>query len=161
MTHAEKAAKIFFDGYNCAQSVFMAFCDLTGFDESTAAMISAPFGGGMGRMREVCGALSGMYMVLGKLYGYDDATDPELKLKLYADVRELGESFKKVHGSVVCREIVKISAENHLEDTPENAKLKALGHNPHCLSCVITASVLIDDYISKHAIKSTEVISQN
>ena len=65
------AAELFLKGYNCAQAVAVAFCDVTGLEESFAAKMASSFGGGMGRMREVCGAVSGMLMVAGLLYGYD------------------------------------------------------------------------------------------
>ena len=69
---AKKARDYFLEGYNCSQSVFLAFSDLTGFDEKTALLVSSSFGGGMGRLREVCGAVSGMFMAAGVLYGYTD-----------------------------------------------------------------------------------------
>ena len=75
MTHSEKAAELFLQGYNCAQSVAVAFCDVTGLDEGFTAKTVSAFGGGMGRLREVCGAVSGMFFVLGHLYGYDTPGD--------------------------------------------------------------------------------------
>ena len=69
--HAGKTMGLFLDGYNCAQSVFTAFCDLHGMDEKEALRLGSSFGGGMGRLREVCGALSGIFMTAGLLYGYD------------------------------------------------------------------------------------------
>ena len=77
--HAGKAMELFLDGYNCAQSVFTAFCDLHGMEEKEALRLSSSFGGGMGRMREVCGALSGIFMAAGLLYGYDSPDDKEAK----------------------------------------------------------------------------------
>ena len=77
--YGEKAKALFTEGYNCAQAVFAAFSDVTGIDFETSVKLSSGFGGGMGRMREVCGAVSGMFMVLGTLYGYDDAKDDEAK----------------------------------------------------------------------------------
>ena len=77
MDHAEKAQELFLQGYNCSQSVFLAFEDLTGLDQSTGARLSSSFGGGMGRLREVCGAVSGAFMVLGLLHGYDDPEDAD------------------------------------------------------------------------------------
>ena len=71
MDHGMKAAELFLSGYNCAQAVAVAFCDLTGLEEKQAAKMASAFGGGMGRMREVCGAVSGMLFVLGTRYGYD------------------------------------------------------------------------------------------
>ena len=75
MDHGMKAAELFLGGYNCAQSVVVAFCDVTGLEVDFAAKLASSFGGGMGRMREVCGAVSGMLMVLGLLYGYDTPGD--------------------------------------------------------------------------------------
>ena len=70
MTKGEIAKQYFLQGYNCSQSVLLAFCDDLGFDEQTALMLASPFGGGMGRLREVCGTLSGAYMALGLKRGY-------------------------------------------------------------------------------------------
>ena len=75
MDHGMKAAELFVGGYNCAQSVAVSFCDVTGLDEKTTARMVSAFGGGMGRLREVCGAVSGMFFVLGLLYGYDTPGD--------------------------------------------------------------------------------------
>ena len=75
MERAEKAAKLFLEGYNCAQAVFVAYSDLTGLTPEYAARLASSFGGGMGRLREVCGAVSGMFMVAGVLYGYDHCDD--------------------------------------------------------------------------------------
>ena len=69
MTHSDAAVQAFLEGYNCAQAVAVAFSDLTGLDKDLSARLASPFGGGMGRMREVCGAVSGMLMVVGILYG--------------------------------------------------------------------------------------------
>ena len=76
MKHSEKALELFVKGYNCSQAVFAAFCDVTGMTEEEALKLSSPFGAGMGRMREVCGAVSGMLMVAGILWGFSD-TDPK------------------------------------------------------------------------------------
>ena len=86
--YEEKAIKLFKEGYNCAQSVFLAFNDVMGLDEKTALKLSSSFGGGIARLREVCGAVSGMCMVLGVLYGYDSPTDMESKKAHYAFIRE-------------------------------------------------------------------------
>ena len=75
MTHSEKATALFMEGYNCAQSVFLAFEDMYELDRKTALRISSGFGGGMGRLREVCGCVSGAFMAAGLLMGYDDVAD--------------------------------------------------------------------------------------
>ena len=84
MDHREYAAKLFLDGYNCAQAVMVAFCDVTGLEEKYAAKMISSFGGGMGRLREVCGAVSGMLMVAGLLYGYDTPGDDGRKKAHYS-----------------------------------------------------------------------------
>lgn len=89
MDHATRARELFHNGYNCAQSVFVAFTDVTGMDEKTAARISSAFGGGMGRLREVCGALTAAFMVLGIMCGYDIPGDDVGKSALYRKVQEL------------------------------------------------------------------------
>ena len=108
MDHGLKAAKVFADGYNCAQAVAVAFCDVTGLEEKATARMVSSFGGGMGRMREVCGAVSGALMVLGVVAGYADPADTVAKSAHYARVRDFAERFKvrSGAGSIVCREIL-------------------------------------------------------
>lgn len=98
----------FLKGYGCAQSVLLAYADLTGLDETTLAKLGSSFGGGMGRLREVCGGVSGAFAVLGLLCGYDDPADKEGKSRHYADIRELARRFteRSRGGSIVCREIL-------------------------------------------------------
>ena len=86
--HAALARKLFLEGYNCAQSVFCAFCDMTGLDRETAARLASSFGGGMGRLRETCGTVSAAAMVLGMVMGYSDPKDIEAKKAHYRLVRE-------------------------------------------------------------------------
>lgn len=107
MQRAEIARENFMKGLNCCQSVFLAFRDLTGLDESAAMKVSAPLGGGVGRMREICGAVSAMMMVLG--FVYYDAAHPTLEEKtaLYRLEQELAGRFRERYGSVVCRELLK------------------------------------------------------
>lgn len=104
--YGEKAKALFTSGYNCAQAVVAAFSDVTGIDFEASVKLSSGFGGGMGRMREVCGAVSGMFMVLNAVEGYTSPTDNVAKMELYAKVQRLAEEFKKENGSIICREIV-------------------------------------------------------
>lgn len=106
MSHSEKAVALFKSGYNCAQAVFVAFSDVTGLDEKTALMLSSSFGGGMGRMREVCGAVSGMFMVAGQLYGYASPTDNDTKKEHYALIQRMAAKFREKNGSIICRELL-------------------------------------------------------
>ena len=95
MTKGEIAKNNFMQGYNCAQAVLLAFCDDLGFDEQTALMLASPFGGGIGRMREVCGTVTGMYMALGLARGYSDSKDNADKKRVYTEVQQLAERFKE------------------------------------------------------------------
>ena len=107
MDHSILAGDLFLGGYNCSQSVAVAFCDVTGLDKDFAARMASSFGGGMGRQREVCGAVSGMLMVLGLLYGYDTPGDDTSKKKQYQDIQALCATFREEVGSIICREILK------------------------------------------------------
>lgn len=145
MTHAEKARNYFLDGYNCAQSVFLAFTDLTGLDEKMALMISSSFGGGMGRLREVCGAVSGMFMAVGMLYGYCDPKASSEKTEHYKRIQELAAAFKERNSSIVCRDILGKIAEDKSfipsERTEEYYKTRP------CVKMVEDASEILDEYI--------------
>ena len=101
----EKAKELFKSGYNCSQSVIGVFCEELGLDFETAMKISSSFGGGMGRMREVCGAVSGMFMVLGLAYSSADGST-ENKTQQYKRVQELAQKFKEKNGSIICRELL-------------------------------------------------------
>ena len=105
-SHGQKAAELFLNGCNCAQASFCAFCDMTDMDEKTALRLSSSFGGGMGRMREVCGALSGVFMACGILYGYSEIGNDTLKAEHYALIQEIARRFKEKHGSIICRELL-------------------------------------------------------
>ena len=105
---SDLAREYFLKGYNCSQAVVMAFSDLMGMDEKTAVRLSSSFGGGIGRMREVCGTFSGMMIVFGVLSGYDAAspTAKEDKILHYARIQELARRFREIHGTIVCRELL-------------------------------------------------------
>lgn len=109
---ASQAEAYFRSGYNCAQSVYMAFSDLYGMDPKMAGIISAPFGGGMGRLREVCGACTGMFLVAGLQLPADE---PSKKGDSYKMVQELAEEFKAENGSIICRELLGL---DHKKDEP-------------------------------------------
>ena len=146
MDHGMKAAELFLGGYNCAQAVVVAYCDLTGLEESFAAKLASSFGGGMGRMREVCGAVSGMLMVAGLLYGYDTPGDDISKKAHYALVQALAGKFREEVGSIICREILK-NPPSDPNPTPRTAEFYA--QRP-CARMVLLAGQILDDYIREH-----------
>ena len=103
----EKAGRLYKEGgYNCCQAVVLAYCDVFGLDEKTAASIASGFGGGMGRMREVCGAVSGMTFLSGLMSPADDPSVKTSRTANYALVQEMAEEFRKINGSIVCRELL-------------------------------------------------------
>ncbi|MBO5975109.1 MAG: C_GCAxxG_C_C family protein [Paludibacteraceae bacterium] len=103
---SEKAVEYFKEGYNCAQSVYMAYADIFGLDTELAAKIIAPLGGGMGRLREVCGAVSGMFLVAGLHLPTNDPKNRDMKIRNYAAVQYLANEFAQQNGSIVCRELL-------------------------------------------------------
>ena len=148
MTHSEKAAELFLQGYNCAQAVAVAFCDVTGLDEKFTAKTISAFGGGMGRLREVCGAVSGMFMVLSYLYGYDDPNASAEKKQLYTRVQELAGKFREINGSIICRELLN-NPPSDPNPSPRTAQYYA--QRP-CVRMVMTAADLLDEFIENNPV---------
>ena len=148
MNHRELAEQNFEAGYNCAQSVLLAFSDLTGLEDKTALAISSSFGAGMGRLREVCGAVSGMMTVLGLLYGYSEAGNDAVKKAHYQNVQALAGAFREQCGSIICREILKNppSDPNPTPRTPEFYRTRP------CARMVATAAGILDRFIEEHPI---------
>ena len=150
MTHQEKARQNFLNGYNCAQAVFCAFCDVTGMDEREALWLSSSFGGGMGRLREVCGAVSGMFMAAGLLYGYDDLEDKSLKAAHYARIQELAARFSSQEKSLICRELLGLT-ETHSAPEPSDRTQEYYQSRP-CPRIVETAARILDKYIEENPV---------
>jgi C_GCAxxG_C_C family probable redox protein len=106
MTHADRASELHDQGFNCAQAVFASFNDETGIDYETALKLSAPFGGGMGRLREVCGALTGAFLVMGAVCGNTDPKDPAKKAAHYDLIHDMGEEFREKYNTFICRDLL-------------------------------------------------------
>ena len=149
MDRGNKAAELFVEGYNCAQAVAVAFSDVTGLDAKTSARLISGFGGGMGRLREVCGAVSGMFFVLGTLYGYESPDDEKKKKQLYTDVQALAAKFREANGSIICREILK-NPPSDPNPSPRTAEYYAV--RP-CARMVYTAAVLMEEFIAEHPLE--------
>lgn len=144
-THADKAKQNFLNGYNCAQSVLLAFSDVTGLDDATAFKISSSFGGGMGRMREVCGAVSGMLMIAGLVNSKGNLTDNPDKIEHYKLVQSLAKGFKDKHGTIICRELLK---DLNVDSTPNaEPRTKEYYQKRSCSEFVYDCAKLMDDYL--------------
>ena len=145
MDREKRARENFCGGLNCGQSVFMAFADLTGLTDEQAMKLSAPFGGGMGRMREVCGAFSGMLMVLGLRAGYSDPKSFKQKAAHYKRVQELAEMFKEQNGgSIICRELLGLGG-SRFSSVPSKRTEEYYKKRP-CINIIGNAAEIIEKY---------------
>lgn len=141
------AVQYFKDGYNCAQSVFLIYCEEFNIDRQTGLKMSSSFGGGMGRLREVCGAVSSMFAILGLKYGYSDNDNDEIKAKHYALIQEAAKKFKNKHNTIICRELLNL---DNKESSPIPSKrTQEYYQNRPCENFIKTACDIIDEYIYK------------
>ena len=115
----EKAVALFKEGYNCSQSVVAAFADMYGFTPEQALKVSASFGGGIGRMRQTCGAACGLFMLAGLETGCTEGKDREGKEANYKTVQELAEEFRKRNGSLICAELLGLAKTAPTPPSPE------------------------------------------
>lgn len=142
-SRVEDAAALFLSGYNCCQSTFVPYAEQLGMGREQALKLSCSLGGGMGRMREVCGAVSGMALIAGLVCGNTDPHNQEAKTKNYETVRKMAEEFKKQHQTIICREILGLQeAEKSAapsERTPEYYKARP------CVRMVETAAKIIEE----------------
>ncbi len=145
--HGDLAENLFRQGYNCAQSVLLAFGDLTGLDEDTARKISLPFGGGLGRMREVCGTVSGAAMVLGLLKGGAEPSDHEAKKAQYHRVQEFARRFKERNGSIICREL--LSGVETMEGNDPEQRTPAYYKKRPCAALCRDAAEILDEMLGQ------------
>ena len=145
--YSEKAVENFKSGYNCAQAVFSAFAEEFGLDDELALKLSSSFGGGMGRLREVCGAVCGMMMVAGVLYGYDDPKDPNLKSEHYKRIQTLAYKFQEENGSFICKKLLGLDSAS---DPYSPQRTNEFYEKRPCANLVKQAAAIMDDYINSH-----------
>lgn len=137
----EEAYSYFLEGYNCSQSVIMAYKDF--FPDESLDMIlslSSSFGGGMGRLREVCGTFSGALFILGRVFGYSQAKDNEKKKILYEKIQEFASLFEKENGSIICRKL--LGLEGKSSPLPEERTPNYYKKRPCPKICLSSASIL-------------------
>lgn len=147
MTKGQRAKELFLSGYNCAQAVAGAFADEMGMSLDTIARLVSPFGGGIGRSREVCGTVSGMMFVLGSLRGYDDPQAYDEKKRLYSEAQQLINKFKEDNGSIICREL--LAGEGRDNSAVPSARTETYYKKRPCPELCLYAADLLEDYISK------------
>lgn len=141
--HSEKAAELFLNGCNCSQAVLGAFAEECGIDFETALKLSSSFGGGMGKLRETCGAVTGMFMVTGLLAGYSDIEDKTAKDKHYKLIQDLANEFKNVFQTYNCGELLgNIGKGTYISA----ARTQEYYKNRPCVNFVITAAEILDKH---------------
>lgn len=151
LNHKELARAYFLEGYNCAQAVLLAFHEELNLDKTTAARMASSFGGGMGRLREVCGAVSGMFLAAGLFYGYSDPHDQNDKKAQYKLIQTLAASFCERNGSIVCRELLGL---DHKADIPTpSARTKEYYQKRPCADLVADAAEILETYLREHPAK--------
>ena len=148
MSKGDIAKQNFMNGYNCSQAVLLAFCENFGLEKETALKISEPFGGGMGRMREVCGTVTGMFMVLGLAMGNSDAKDGSTKKNVYKSVQELAAKFKEDNGSIICRELLGFQKNNKESYVPSERTKEYYKKRPCPELCKYAADIL-EEYLKE------------
>ncbi len=143
----DKAQGLFLEGYNCSQSVVLSFSDILNIDKDSLAKITSSFGGGIGRLRETCGAISGACVVLGLLYGYETPETGEIKKEHYSRIQEIVKEFKKEFKTIICRELLGNCVDNSPNPSP---RTKEYYETRPCKKIAGYMAFLISEYINSH-----------
>ena len=144
-SRVEQAVKTFESGYTCAQAVFVTYADLFGMDRETALKLSSPMGGGVGRMREICGAVSSMALLAGLKEGNTDPENEEGKERIYVLVRQLADRFKDRNHSIICRELLGITERE--ESARPSQRTKEYYASRPCSGLVASAAKIIEELL--------------
>ena len=146
MTKSQLAKQFFKEGANCSQAVLCAFAKECGLTEKDAMRIASGFGGGMGRMREICGAVSGMTLVANLLYGNTDPADKAAKDRHYALIQQLAKAFQEQNGSIICRELLELNKTG--ADTPvSEERTKEYYQKRPCADLVEMAAQIVENQL--------------
>ena len=148
MDYGARAKENFQSGYSCAQAVFLACTENMGLDTETRARLASSFGGGMGGMRQVCGAVSAMVLLAGLLYADADIPTHERKQAHYARVQELAHRFQSAHGSYLCRDLL-AGVETTPGGAPEARTAQYYAKRP-CAGLCESAAALFDAYVQEN-----------
>ncbi|MCQ2914732.1 MAG: C-GCAxxG-C-C family protein [Alphaproteobacteria bacterium] len=146
MKRSEQAETNFKNGYNCSQAVILAFADLMKIEPvDNLVKLASSFGGGIGRMREVCGAASAMFMIAGALKGYNDPKDIDAKTKHYELIQKLAKKFKDETGSIICRDMLGLKKDDNTPATPEARTTEYYQKRPCPKLCALAAKILEEE----------------
>ena len=149
MSKKDIAIALFEEGFNCAQAVSAAFCEETGMTKDAMVKLASGFGGGFGRLREVCGAVSGMVIVSNLLYGYESPTDNEAKMNYYKDIQSIILEFKARNGAYVCNQLLNLPESAEKSPVPEQRTAEYYRKRP-CKELVGEAADILEKFIAEH-----------
>lgn len=152
-----RAREIFHSGYNCCQSVVLAFSDITGLEDSVLASAASGFGGGFGRLREVCGCVSGLTMLAGFISPAPNPSDLDARKANYALVQELAEKFKQDNGSIICRELLGL-ATGTKEGPAPSPRTPQYYKSRSCEDRVASAARIMAEYLANSEKKETIIV---
>ncbi|MCI8571356.1 MAG: C_GCAxxG_C_C family protein [Lachnospiraceae bacterium] len=144
-SRVEQAVATFESGYTCAQSVFATYADLFGMEKEMALKLASPMGGGIGRMREVCGVVSAMALLAGLKKGNTDPANEEGKEQIYLLTRQMAEKFKEKHGTIICRELLGIQGME--ESAKPSLRTEEYYSKRPCSRLVATAAGIIEEML--------------
>ena len=150
MSRKEDAINYFKEGYNCSQAVVLAFKDLIKIDPNELCKIASPFGGGISRMRETCGAVTGMVLVLGNLIGYDTPETGEKKHELYKNSQEILHIFENRYGSLTCGKLLNLSQKH--DDPKPSPRDHSFFLNRPCLELIGGAAEILEEHLKTKGI---------
>ena len=150
----EEAYNYFLQGYNCSQAVVMAYRDFfPPHALDTILSLASPFGGGMGRLREVCGTVSGAFIVLGSIYGFNVPGDSEKKKILYGKMQEFAALFEKENGSIICRDLLGLKGRSN--PNPEERTKEYYEKRP-CPKLWLSSASILEGFLIKNCILDEE-----
>lgn len=147
MTRGEQARAYFYQGYSCAQCMGKAFSEFINMPEADFIKLCSSFGGGMGRLREVCGAVSVPFMVIGALYGYSDNNTGDEKVAHYRRVQEFAHRFEEKYGTIICRELLDRNVKH--ESPVPDARTNEYYMSRPCPDIIEFAADLLEQYINE------------
>ena len=146
--YEQKAVELFREGFNCSQAVFAAFADEMNIDRDVALRMTGPNGGGVARLREVCGAVTSMLMVYGYFHGNSDGANQDAKARVYEESRGLVDEFKAEHGTIICRELLGIPMDVNSPVKPAARTAEYYQTRP-CERCIATAARIAEKHMTK------------
>lgn len=143
-----KARNLHAAGYNCSQAVFLAYNDFFEIDDRFAAIISAPLGGGIGRLREVCGSVGAMSLLAGQIVPVSDPADKEAKSRNYALVQRFANEFREINGAIVCRELIGLDKTKQIEES-DFGRITTKYQRKTCREYVADAARIVGTYLAQ------------